>query len=65
MKAVLQQPLLYDLCVHLPRPKNSPLDCFCPAGRTAGPGLFESRTPLLLKKFYTKKKEAQPLARLS
>ena len=29
-------PLASDLCVHLPRPKNSPLDCFCPAGRTAG-----------------------------
>ena len=53
---------LGDPPVHLPRPKNSPRGCFCPAD--AGPGLFDSRTPLLLT-MYNKKKKAQPLAKLS
>ena len=49
---------LGDPPVHLPRPKNSPRDA------DAGPGLFDSRTPLLLT-MYNKKKKAQPLAKLS
>ena len=37
---------------------------FAPRDADAGPGLFDSRTPLLLT-MYNKKKKAQPLAKLS
>ena len=37
---------------------------FAPRYADAGPGLFDSRTPLLLN-MYNKKKKAQPLAKLS
>ena len=92
----------YPFTMGISPPKNSPQDCFCPAGRergaatcgyrirlrplggacllrplrllrlpvsAAGGGrlrsrLFDSRTPLLTKRFKAKKK-AQPLMRLS
>ena len=38
---------------------------FAPRDADAGPGLFDSRTPLLLTMYNKKKKKAQPLAKLS
>ena len=55
---------LGDPPVNLPRPKNSPRAVFAPRDADAGPGLFDSHTPLLLT-MYNKKKKAQPLAKLS
>ena len=61
--------LLYSLYVRAVRGTSSALKTarravFAPRYADAGPGLFDSRTPLLLT-MYNKKKKAQPLAKLS
>jgi len=61
--------LLYFLYVRAvrgisPALKTAHRAVFAPRYADAGPGLFDSRTPLLLN-MYNKKKKAQPLAKLS
>ena len=61
--------LLYSLYVRAVRGisralKTARRAVFAPRYADAGPGLFDSRTPLLLN-MYNKKKKAQPLAKLS
>ena len=61
--------LLYSLYVRAVRGisralKTARRAVFAPRYADAGPGLFDSHTPLLLN-MYNKKKKAQPLAKLS
>ena len=62
-----QPPRLHQLppARNLPRPKNSPRGCFCPAVRwTRGPG-FSIPALLYSLPCIIKRKKAQPLAKLS